>query len=131
MVTSVSHGSLTLNPNGGFSYTPTAGYVGPDSFTYQANDGTANSNTATVSLTVTATNTAPVAANDSYATPKNTTLTCAPGVLANDTDAESNPLTAAVVTSVSHGSLTSTPTAASAIPHGRLCRPRQLHLPGQ
>ena len=43
MVTSVSHGSLTLNPNGGFSYTPTAGYVGPDSFTYQANDGTANS----------------------------------------------------------------------------------------
>ena len=110
VVTSVSHGSLTLNPNGGFSYTPTAGYVGPDSFTYQANDGTANSNTATVSLTVTATNTAPVAANDSYATPKNTTLTvAAPGVLANDTDADGNPLTAAVVTSVSHGSLTLNP----------------------
>ena len=59
VVTSVSHGTLTLNPNGGFSYVPTAAYVGPDSFTYQANDGTANSNTATVSLTVTATNTAP------------------------------------------------------------------------
>ena len=71
---------------------PTAGYTGPDSFTYQANDGTANSNTATVSLTVTATNTAPVATNDSYSTTLNTTLTvAAPGALANDTDADGNP----------------------------------------
>ena len=110
VVTSVSHGTLTLNPNGGFSYVPTAAYVGPDSFTYQANDGTANSNTATVSLTVTATNTAPVATNDTYSTPKNTTLTlAAPGVLANDTDADGDSLTAAVVTSVSHGTLTLNP----------------------
>ena len=39
--TTVSHGGLTLNANGGFSYTPTTGYSGPDSFTYHANDGTA------------------------------------------------------------------------------------------
>jgi len=45
--------NLTLNPNGGFSYTPAANYVGPDSFTYRANDGRANSAPATVSLTVT------------------------------------------------------------------------------
>ena len=45
---------LPLAANGGFTYTPTAGYTGPDSFTYKANDGTADSNTVTVSLTVTA-----------------------------------------------------------------------------
>ena len=50
--TSVSHGSLTLNANGGFTYTPTTGYSGPDSFTYHASDGTASSNVVTVSLTV-------------------------------------------------------------------------------
>ena len=50
----VTHGSLTLNANGSFTYTPTTGYSGPDSFTYHANDGTANSNVVTVSLTVTA-----------------------------------------------------------------------------
>jgi hypothetical protein len=41
-----------FNADGTFSYTPTAGYVGADSFTYTANDGTADSNVATVSLTV-------------------------------------------------------------------------------
>ena len=50
--TNVTHGALTLNANGGFTYTPTTGYSGPDSFTYHANDGTANSNIVTVSLTV-------------------------------------------------------------------------------
>ena len=34
------------------TYTPTAGYLGPDSFTFKANDGTVDSNTATVSITV-------------------------------------------------------------------------------
>ncbi len=43
---------LTLDANGGFTYTPTNGYNGPDSFTYKANDGTEDSNTVTVSLTV-------------------------------------------------------------------------------
>ena len=52
--TDVSHGTLALNVNGGFTYTPTTGYTGPDSFTYHANDGTADSNVVTVSLTVTA-----------------------------------------------------------------------------
>ena len=34
------------------TYTPNAGYIGPDAFTFRANDGTTNSNTATVSITV-------------------------------------------------------------------------------
>ena len=45
---------MALNANGGFTYTPTTGYSGPDSFTYHANDGTADSNIVTVSLTVNA-----------------------------------------------------------------------------
>ena len=47
-----SHGTVTLNANGSFTYTPASGYVGPDSFTYKANDGTADSNTATVNIAV-------------------------------------------------------------------------------
>src|SRR5213079_1352952 len=60
LVTDVAHGTLTLNPNGSFTYTPTANYNGPDSFTYKANNGTANSNTATVSITVNPINDPPV-----------------------------------------------------------------------
>jgi hypothetical protein len=48
----VSHGSLTLNADGSFSYTPDPGYTGPDSFQYHASDGTAASNTVTVSFLV-------------------------------------------------------------------------------
>ncbi len=51
--TDVSHGTLNLASDGGFTYTPTGGYSGPDSFTYHAFDGTDPSNTVTVSLTVT------------------------------------------------------------------------------
>lgn len=64
LVSGPTHGSLTLNLDGSFSYTPDANYNGTDSFSYKANDGAANSNTATVNLTVTAVNDAPVI--DSY-----------------------------------------------------------------
>lgn len=53
LVTDVAHGALVLNADGSFTYTPAAGYAGPDSFSYKANDGTADGNTVTVSLTVT------------------------------------------------------------------------------
>ncbi|WP_167855393.1 Ig-like domain-containing protein [Hymenobacter fodinae] len=50
----VTHGTLTLNLNGSYTYTPTAGYIGTDSFTYQACDkGTpAQCSSATVYLNV-------------------------------------------------------------------------------
>jgi VCBS repeat-containing protein len=60
VVTTASHGSLTLNPNGSFSYTPSAGYFGPDSFTYQANDGATNVGAARVSINVINSNPAPI-----------------------------------------------------------------------
>ncbi len=107
LVTGVSNGSLTLNADGSFDYTPHANFNGSDSFTYLVNDGTTTSNTVTVSLTVNAVDDAPVAGDDSYSTPFNTSLTiAAPGVLGNDTDTESSALTAALVTGPSNGSLT-------------------------
>jgi len=49
-----AHGVVTLAPDGAFSYTPDAGYVGPDQFSYWASDGTDHSPQRIVSLTVAA-----------------------------------------------------------------------------
>ena len=39
LVSGPAHGSLTLNADGSFTYTPHAGYLGPDSFSYESTDG--------------------------------------------------------------------------------------------
>ena len=52
LVSSPSHGSITLNTNGSFTYTPTASYTGSDTFSYRSSDGTNSSNTATVTISV-------------------------------------------------------------------------------
>ncbi|HEY9284768.1 MAG TPA: Ig-like domain-containing protein [Pyrinomonadaceae bacterium] len=57
----LSHGSVSLNADGSFTYTPAANYFGPDSFTYKANDGAADTSVATVSINVTPVNDAPTA----------------------------------------------------------------------
>jgi VCBS repeat-containing protein len=107
VVSGPAHGSLNLNANGGFSYTPDADYHGSDSFTYRASDGTLQSAPATVTITVGGVNDAPTAAPDAYSTAEDTTLTvAAPGVLGNDTDPDGNPLTAVLVSPPSRGSLT-------------------------
>ena len=61
LLANVSSGTLVLNANGGFSYTPNASFSGVDSFTYRANDGALNSAAATVSITITPANRPPVA----------------------------------------------------------------------
>jgi VCBS repeat-containing protein len=100
--TDPTNGTLALNANGSFVYTPDPGASGPDSFTYVANDGTANSASATVTIAV---NGVPVAANDSnYSTNENVPLTVtAPGVLSNDTDPEGDALTASLVDPAGQG----------------------------
>ena len=53
LVSGPSHGTLSLAANGSFTYTPNVGYVGPDQFTYAANDGVAASKPVPVSIDVT------------------------------------------------------------------------------
>ncbi len=102
-----SGGSLTLNPDGTFVYTPATGFSGTDSFTYFANDGQLNSlNPATVFITVgTATNQPPVANDNSFRALPSTavqpfTLTVGSdrGILLNDSDPDNDPLTATIIT---------------------------------
>jgi VCBS repeat-containing protein len=59
LVSGPGHGTLTLNANGSFGYTPNADYAGTDAFSYRASDGALTSNPATVTLTVTAVNDPP------------------------------------------------------------------------
>lgn len=74
-VTDPAHGTLSLSTDGSFTYTPSAGYSGPDSFTYRASDGKVDSAPVTVAITVgTAPNVAQVTTTlsltSSSATPK-------------------------------------------------------------
>ena len=95
-------GSVTLNPDGSFIYTPNADFNGSDSFTYKANDGTADSNVATVNITVTAVNDAPVAVDDAASTNEDADVTI--DAAANDTDVDSSGLTVSAVGTPDHGS---------------------------
>jgi VCBS repeat-containing protein len=51
-----AHGTLALNTNGSFTYTPAKLFHGTDTFTYHVSDGTATSPAATVTITVSNTN---------------------------------------------------------------------------
>ena len=108
LVASPTHGTVTLNADGSFTYTPAPTTTAPTASRTRRTTGPLDSNVATVTITVTAVNDAPVAVNDSYSTNEDTPLTiAAPGVLGNDTDVDSATLTAALVTSgPAHGTLT-------------------------
>ena len=52
LASSVSHGTLRLKPDGSFTYTPDSGFIGTDSFTYKIVGGVAESNIATVNISI-------------------------------------------------------------------------------
>ncbi|MEI6176099.1 MAG: Ig-like domain-containing protein [Verrucomicrobiota bacterium] len=97
-----AHGKLSGTPPN-LTYSPDADYTGPDSFSFKANDGTQDSNPATVSLTVSP-NTPPVAKEMNISTDEDTGKAF---VLAA-TDAENGALTYSVLTQPTHGTLTGT-----------------------
>ena len=104
-----ANGTVTLNNDGSFTYTPDTGFIGLDTFTYFANDGEDNSDPATVALTIDeAPNEPPVAVADLYNANINSVLNidAANGVLSNDTDADiGDTLTASLITDVNSGLL--------------------------
>jgi hypothetical protein len=106
-VTPVTNGILFPGADGAFFYQPNIGFAGNDAFTYQVSDGGLLSNVATVTISVVPPNSPPVATDDAFAVDEGQTLNAgAPGVLGNDTDANSNPLTAFLISGVSTGTLT-------------------------
>ncbi|WP_406696653.1 tandem-95 repeat protein [Singulisphaera sp. Ch08] len=106
VATEPAHGTLTLSSDGSFDYQPAADYFGLDSFTYVASNGLAFSAPRTVNITVSPVNDAPTANNDTYITPQAKPLIVpAPGLLANDTDADGDTLTLTFLTFPTNGNL--------------------------
>ena len=103
----VSNGRLELNPDGSFIYEPNPGYSGTDSFSYLANDGEFDSNTAMVSIEVLLINSPPIAVDDSYSTLENQgiAINAENGVLANDLDPDNDELTAFLVSGSGKGTM--------------------------
>ena len=108
--TNGTKGTVAINSGTSLTYTPTTGQSGADSFTYTIADVDGQTATATVSMTIQAANSPPVAVNDSvelygtYTTPSNGTQPT--GTIDprwNDSDPNGNPLTITNVTQPSNG----------------------------
>jgi VCBS repeat-containing protein len=95
LVTGPAHGTLTFGGDGSYAYTPGAdfnalavGESATETFVYRVTDTSGNTDTATVTLTITGTNDGPVARADVAAGTENQTLTI--NVLGNDSDPDHN-----------------------------------------
>ncbi|MGD9856719.1 MAG: Ig-like domain-containing protein, partial [Planctomycetaceae bacterium] len=109
-----SNGALIFKTDGSFEYRPQAHFNGTDSFTYRAVDSSgAPSDPTTVTIEVIAVNDAPVAADDAYFITQGASgvifTVAAPGVLANDSDADGEPLEAQRLSDPANGSVTFNP----------------------
>ena len=104
--------AVTLQPGKGtlsgtppaLIYTPNANYNGPDAFSFTASDGAATSEAATVNIVVTPINDSPQAKDDSATTNEDTPVLL-DNLLANDTDADNDPLTITDFTPPANGAL--------------------------
>jgi VCBS repeat-containing protein len=94
-----AHGTVSLNANGSFTYTPAADYNGPDSFSYRANDGAVDSNAATISISVSPVNDAPTCAARAATTDEDQAVDVSPSC----TDVDGTPLNYAIVGVPAHG----------------------------
>ncbi len=104
IVTQPGHGTLSGTPPN-VTYTPVAGYVGSDSFTFKANDGKVDSNVGTISITVQGVNNPPSANNQTVTTNKN----AAKAIILTGADPDGDALTYVIVTQPAHGTISGTP----------------------
>ncbi|UAA38206.1 tandem-95 repeat protein [Paraneptunicella aestuarii] len=100
-VGSPSHGSA-VKSGSNVLYTPSSNYCGSDSFSYTISDGKGLTDSATVSMTVTCVNDAPIAKNDSHSVNEDGSRTV--NVLGNDSDPDGDSIYVSSVGSPSHGS---------------------------
>jgi hypothetical protein len=107
VATGPAHGTLSVRPDGSYTYTPATGYLGPDSFTYSATDAAGvPSAPATISITVVEP-AAPTAVADAGTTPAGQPLTDGTNLL--DNDRGTGPLTATLASGPGHGTVTVEP----------------------
>jgi hypothetical protein len=100
IVSNPTHGTLTgTAPN--VTYTPSAGFSGTDTFTFEAHDGSVNSNVATVTITVTP---VVVTANSQTVSTNGTAI----AITLTATDSDGGTLTYSIVSNPAHGTLSGT-----------------------
>ncbi|KAB8043227.1 Ig-like domain-containing protein, partial [Janthinobacterium aquaticum] len=101
-----SHGTVTVNPDGSYTYTPAANYNGNDSFSYTINDGKGGSNTYVVNIVIDPVNDAPVGSGTTITTAEDTVKT---GNLPPATDVDGDTVTYTKASDPSHGTVTVNP----------------------
>ncbi|HEY0334824.1 MAG TPA: Ig-like domain-containing protein [Stenotrophomonas sp.] len=109
-VTQGANGSVVIDGvTGNPLYTPNAGFVGADTFSYTVSDGHGATATAMVAITAVVPNDAPVSVADAITVAEGGTTTLLSGgatsLLSNDSDADGDPLTAVLVSGPAHGAL--------------------------
>lgn len=108
-----ANGSVVMNADGSYTYTPDPDFFGTDTFQFTANDGVQDSAPATVTITVAGTQDAPYLMGDAddYTVLTNVQLdvSAANGVLKHAYDPDGDTLSAELVTDVSHGTLNLNP----------------------
>jgi VCBS repeat-containing protein len=97
-----AQGTVTLNDDGSFAYTPESTFAGWDSFSYHVYDGLGFGPLTPVFIRV---DHAPSAGPDSYTTAADDSSIVHPSVLANDADADHDSLAATLLVSPAHGSV--------------------------
>ena len=107
LVDQATGGVVSLAADGTFSYAPDANFSGADSFTYTVDDGTVVSAPITVTLTITEVPDPPTAAADSYSVDEDGKLEidAALGLLVNDSDPDSDSITASLATQPANGAV--------------------------
>ena len=101
-----ANGTLVLNADGTFTYTPAASFIGIDSFEYEVSDGNGATATASVLLTINSIGSPPIANDDNFAILENGSLGA--DITANDSNIDADS-TVSLVSGPNDGSLTLNP----------------------